>query len=435
MSDPDKKKSKKKAVKVVLILLALFVVFNLIGAAVGTSTSITHPKRVSYEKEIESLKQTGCWDDFDSFDKEDYIVKGMGGYELHCTKVSTKDTVGTGRYVIISHGHKANKYAGAKYAGAYIKLGFTCIIYDLRDHGENAKTICSMGGYEAEDLDFLIEDTYARYEDVFILGLHGESMGTTTSLNVLKYNDDFDFIVEMDGALLDTTSGNSTTTLDGEDILDWHQEWLVEIMLWDIEVFVHSLDEFHNSVFVSWIAFESLGCRTLNDWAVAIETVLLEKVADIFLDEFDEVRISEIHLVQEDDDLWNVNLVSQENVLASLWKCTIVSSNDEDSTINLCGTGNHVLDVIGVAWHVDVCVVALLRFVLLVGSSDGDTTCLFLWSVIDLVVSDWLVDLGRKLLCENSSNSSSQSSFTVVNVTHGTDVNVRFATVKICHSV
>ena len=125
----------------------------------------------------------------------------------------------------------------------------------------------------------------------------------------------------------------------------------------------------------------------------------------------------------------------QENVLTSLWKCTIVSSNDEDSTIDLCSTSNHVLDVICVAWHINVCVVALLRFILLVGSSDGNTTSLFLWSVIDLVVSDWLVDLGRKSLRENSGDSSSQSSFTVVNVTHGTDVDMRFATVKICHSV
>ena len=189
MSKQGKKASKKKVIKIVLISLAVFIVLNLIGAAVGTSTSITHPKRVSYQKEIDYLKEIGCWGDFDSFDKEDYIVKGLDGYELHCTKVSTKETEGTGKYVIISHGHKSNKYAGA-----YVKLGFTCIIYDLRDHGENAKTICSMGGYEAEDLDYLIEDTYSRY-DVFILGLHGESMGTSASLNVLKYNDDFDFIV------------------------------------------------------------------------------------------------------------------------------------------------------------------------------------------------------------------------------------------------
>lgn len=195
MSKSGKKASGKKVVKVVLISLAVFIILNLIGAAVGTSTSITHPKRVSYADEIAYLKKADCWGDFDSYDKEDYIVKGFDGYELHCTKVSTKDTAGTGKYVIISHGHKSNKYAGAKFAGAYIKLGFTCIIYDLRDHGENAKTICSMGGYEAEDLDFLIEDTYARYGDVFILGLHGESMGSSASLNVLNINDDFDFIV------------------------------------------------------------------------------------------------------------------------------------------------------------------------------------------------------------------------------------------------
>ena len=195
MSKSGKKASKKKVLKIVLISLAVFIVLNLIGAAVGTSTSITHPSRESYDDRIKYVKDNGLWGDFDSYDKTDYKVSGMDGYQLGCTCVSSKETKGTGRYVIISHGHKSNKYAMVKFVDPYIQLGFTCIIYDQRAHGENAKALCSMGGWEAQDLNYLIEDTYSRYGDVKVLGLQGESMGSSTSLNVLRYTDKVDFIV------------------------------------------------------------------------------------------------------------------------------------------------------------------------------------------------------------------------------------------------
>ena len=195
MSKSGKKVSKKKVFKVVLICLAVFIVINLLGAAIGTSTSITHPSRTSYEQVIDEMKTNDVWGNFDTYDKEDYTVTGMDGYELHCAKISTKDTIGTGKYLIYSHGHRSNMYAASKYCDSFIELGFTCIIYDLRDHGANAKTICSMGGYEAVDLNCLIEDTFSRYGDVKLLGLHGESMGTSTSLNALRYTDKVDFVV------------------------------------------------------------------------------------------------------------------------------------------------------------------------------------------------------------------------------------------------
>lgn len=195
MSGKDKKTSKKKVLKIVLISLAVFIVLNLIGAAVGTSISITHPSRESYDDRIKYVKDKGLWGNFDSYQKTDYRVAGMDGYLLSCTFVSAPLTKGTGKYVIISHGHKSNKYAMVKFVDPYIQLGFSCIIYDQRAHGENAKALCSMGGWEAKDLNFLIEDTYSRYGDVKILGLHGESMGSSTSLNVLRYTDKVSFIV------------------------------------------------------------------------------------------------------------------------------------------------------------------------------------------------------------------------------------------------
>lgn len=195
MSRSGKKVSKGKVLKIVLISLVVFIVLNLLGAAIGTSTSITHPKRAPYDEVIGEMKEAGVYGNFDSYEKEDYIVKGLDGYELHCAKISSPETAGTGRYLIYSHGHQSNMYAASKYCDAFIELGFTCIIYDLRAHGANEKAICSMGGYEGQDLNYLIEDTISRYGDVEILGLHGESMGASTTLNALRYTDKVDFVV------------------------------------------------------------------------------------------------------------------------------------------------------------------------------------------------------------------------------------------------
>lgn len=195
MSDSAKKVNKKKVIKTVIVCVALFLVLNLFGAAIGTSASITHPKGPTYDEEKEDLETRGIYGNFDSYVKTDYIVKGYEDYDLHCTCVSDFKSVGTGRYVIISHGYKSNMIGDAKYCDPYIELGFTCIIYDLRAHGKNTKAVCSMGGYESIDLNYIIEDTFSRYEDVEILGLQGESMGTSTALNALKYTDKIDFVV------------------------------------------------------------------------------------------------------------------------------------------------------------------------------------------------------------------------------------------------
>ena len=195
MSKSRKPVNKKKVIKIVLISLAVFIVLNFIGAGIGTSTSITHPKLESYEDRENYTKQWKMWGNFDSYDKDKYIVKGKDGFELHVTSVSSPETRGTGKYVIISHGHKSNQMGIVKFVDPYIELGFTCIIYDLRGHGANEKAICSMGGFEAEDLNYLIEDTVTRFGDVDILGLQGESMGSSASLNVLRYTDKVDFIV------------------------------------------------------------------------------------------------------------------------------------------------------------------------------------------------------------------------------------------------
>jgi hypothetical protein len=71
-------------------------------------------------------------------------------------------------------------------------------------------------------------------------------------------------------------------------------------------------------------------------------------------------------------------------VLARLGHWTIGCGTDEDGTVHLSGTRDHVLDVVGVSWTVDVCVVTLLGFVLHVCGVDRNTALTLLRSVVEI---------------------------------------------------
>lgn len=182
--------------KKIIIAIAIIIVLVAIGwycrFILGLASQIASPNVSTLDKEISWEKEHGLWGNYDSYEKEEYTVKGYKDYELHVTLV--KNPVETDKYVIISHGFKSNRYGAVKYVDTYMNLGFNCIIYDLRDHGENEKTALSLGQFESEDLEKLIEDSYSRYGNIK-LGLHGESMGSATSLTVLAKKPKVDFVV------------------------------------------------------------------------------------------------------------------------------------------------------------------------------------------------------------------------------------------------
>ena len=131
----------------------------------------------------------------DTYDleKTDYTVSGYEDYILHVEYL--KNPVPTTRYMILSHGYTDNRMGSLKYVSMYMDLGFNCIIYDLRGHGENESTFTTYGIREALDLKSLIEDTKTRYSDITILGLHGESLGAATTITSLKYKPQIEFAV------------------------------------------------------------------------------------------------------------------------------------------------------------------------------------------------------------------------------------------------
>ena len=123
----------------------------------------------------------------------EHTVKSFDGYELYVGLVPGAPD--NRHYVVLSHGYTSSRYGMYRYAMIYIKMGYNCVLYDQRGHGANKRTVTSFGHKEAKDLMAVIADTYKRYGEDIKLGLHGESMGSGTQIEALKYHPKVDFIV------------------------------------------------------------------------------------------------------------------------------------------------------------------------------------------------------------------------------------------------
>ena len=143
-------------------------------------------------------------------------------------------------------------------------------------------------------------DVIASFSEVEQFSEHLDTGNNCLHLFFLETYD-FNFVGEFQNASFNSTSSNSTTASDGEDIFDWHQEWQILFSFWSWDVFVNFVHQFVDwSVsWVSWIvwSFQSFQSRTANDWSViAWEVVLVEQVTDFHFYQFEQ--------------FWIVNLVS-----------------------------------------------------------------------------------------------------------------------------
>jgi fermentation-respiration switch protein FrsA (DUF1100 family) len=106
------------------------------------------------------------------------------GYVIHGTIVYNKTI--SNKFVIYSHGWSNNRYSGLKYLDPYLNKGFNFFMYDLRGCGQNEKFLCSMGENESADLLEIIDLLSDKYGQDIQISLHGESLGSFSSLYVLK---------------------------------------------------------------------------------------------------------------------------------------------------------------------------------------------------------------------------------------------------------
>src|SRR6266571_661111 len=248
--------------------------------------------------------------------------------------------------------------------------------------------------------------------------------------------DDFDLFADLDDAALNATGHHGAAARDREHVFDWHQEGAVHSALWRRDVGVEGFGQGHDGLLAhrAGVAVQRHTGRTFDDrQVVAWELVLREQLAHFHFDQLEQLGVvDQVALVQEHDDVWHANLTGQQDVLAGLRHRAVGGRTHQDRAVHLGGTGDHVLDVVGVAWAVDVRVVTVRGFVLDVRGVDGNAACLLFRRRIDLVVR---FCFAAEFLRQDGSDSCGQGGLAVVDVTDGADVDVRLGPFEFtfCH--
>jgi hypothetical protein len=172
----------------------------------------------------------------------------------------------------------------------------------------------------------------------------------------------------------------------------------------------------------------------LNDrCVVAWEVVLGQQLANFHLHQLEQLGVvHHVALVQENDDVRHAHLSSQQDVLAGLGHGAVSSGAHQNGAVHLSRASDHVLHIVGVAWAVNVCVVTVGCLVLNVRCVNGNAASLLFRGCVNLVVR---FSSATKLGCQHCCDRSCQCCFTVVNVTNGANVHVRFCPLKFlfCH--
>ena len=262
--------------------------------------------------------------------------------------------------------------------------------------------------------------------------------------------DDLDFLAELQLATLNTAGSDGTTTGDREDVLNGHQERLVGLTVGRGDPGIDSVHELVHALVLGSVEVLGLGDQgvqrgTADDRGlVAGEAVEVEHLADFHLDELEQLLIVDlVALVQENENGRHVDLTGEQQVLTSLGHGAVGSSDDQDSAVHLGSTGDHVLDIVGVARAVDVGIVAALDLAVLAGlvvvaltveglvlnvsGVDGDTTLALFRSLIDGAV---IGVVSTALEGEELGDRSGQGGLTMVDMTDGTNVYVGLGTLE-----
>ena len=148
--------------------------------------------------------------------------------------------------------------------------------------------------------------------------------------------DQLDLVADVDHATLDAPGRDGAPALDPEDVLDGHQEGLVDGPLGGRDVGVDRVHELLDGS-VGRIVLVVGGLEGLERAApddrdvVAREVVLAEQLADLELDEVEELGVVDhVDLVEEHDDVRDLDLAGQQDVLAGLGHRAVGRGDDED---------------------------------------------------------------------------------------------------------
>lgn len=174
-----------------LFFLSFLVVFLI---SIYVARKIVYPHRYTKEEQDSYNKKMGYNKGFEILERNNVVFEMSDGYKLNG---DYNLVPGSNIFCILTHGHGSSREGARKYSVIFKELGISTIIYDLRNHGLNVQNSPVLMGYqESKDLNEVINQVYEKFGKDIILGLQGVSMGASTSIMVLKYNQNVKFVIE-----------------------------------------------------------------------------------------------------------------------------------------------------------------------------------------------------------------------------------------------
>src|SRR5918998_717260 len=302
---------------------------------------------------------------------------------------------------------------------------------ELRVRGDRARLAQDLTALDVLALDSAQQaaDVVARLALVEDLAEHLDA-GHDRALDLGMNADHLDGVTCVDDALLDPACRHGPAAGDREHVLDRHQERAVERALGLGDVVVERVRELDDLVLVLRVPVERLERRAGDERdVVARELVLRQQVADLDLDELEQLLVVDhVGLVEEDDDVWDADLAGKQDVLPRLRHWAVGGGDDEDGAVHLGRASDHVLDVVGVTRAVNVRIVTALGLVLDVRGRDRDAALLLLGRVVDLLER---LRLPAEPLAQHLGDGRRQRRLAVVDVTDGADVDVRLVALEL----
>ena len=149
--------------------------------------------------------------------------------------------------------------------------------------------------------------------------------------------DNLDLGALEDGAALDAARDDGAAALDRKDVLDGHEEGLLEVARRLVEPRVDRGHELEDRLLADLgvAVLEGGERRTLDDRrVVAVKAVRRQEVAHLHLDELEHLGVVDlVDLVDVDDELLDADLAREEQVLTSLRHLAVRRRDDDDATV------------------------------------------------------------------------------------------------------
>ena len=190
---------------VVLIIILVLLVAGLTACGIFCVKSISLPNVWDRKHEFRVLRDDWGYDIEPFYSSvSDTVVpfeyKTSAGYTLKGEMIPAREDAsfpdGRRHAVLLVHGYTCNRYTMMSYAEIYHRLGFDIAVYEHRFHGESDKLFCSMGYYESRDCVEIAEYVRGMLPPDTVWGIHGESMGSATTMLAAPNLGWMDFVCE-----------------------------------------------------------------------------------------------------------------------------------------------------------------------------------------------------------------------------------------------